>query len=121
VVTIAAVALLLAWTASGIRFIDADRFGVLDGLLMLGGARLVDGSWAVAPPGLLRLSTYPSHGIELPLPGADEAMLRSPDGSRFGFRGWITLRVDLESWRPLHAGCFLSGPSCLRSVSILAF
>jgi tetratricopeptide (TPR) repeat protein len=102
-VILAAVAVVLAWTASGIRLIDTDRFGVLDGPLLMGSARKVEGSWVVAPPALLRLATYPRHGIELPLPGADEAMLRSPDGSRFGFSGWITLRVRQESWRPLHA------------------
>ena len=45
-------------------------------------------------------------------------MLRGADGSRFGFRGWITLRPRLESWREIHeasAGRGLEG-ALLRAV-----
>jgi Flp pilus assembly protein TadD/arylsulfatase A-like enzyme len=95
--------LLLVWLLAGLRRLDHDSFGVLHGPLFGGGAKLVSSSWALAPPGLLRLSVYPRHGIELPLPDASEVMLPAPDGSRFGFKGWITLRANEESWRPLHA------------------
>jgi tetratricopeptide (TPR) repeat protein len=96
-------ALLAVWLLSGLRRIDRDAFGVLHGPAFGGGAILVTSSWTLAPPGLLALSLYPKHGVELPLPSAEEAMLPAPDGSRFGFDGYITLRARQESWRPLHA------------------
>jgi len=95
--------LLLAWVLAGLRTVEPDSFGVLQGPLFLGAARQVDGRWVIAPPGLLRLSVYPRRGVELPLPQAEQAMLRAPDGSRYGFRGWITLRARPEEWRALHA------------------
>jgi tetratricopeptide (TPR) repeat protein len=81
-------------------------------LPLVGGAFRVDGGWALAPVGLLRLSVYPRHGVEIALPQAEEAQLRSPDGSRFGFRGWATLRVREQAWEAVHraaAGAGLRG------------
>jgi tetratricopeptide (TPR) repeat protein len=106
---IAAAVVMAVWLLAGLRRIDRDSFGVLDGPLLGGSATLVTSSWALAPPGLLSLSLYPKHGVELPLPNAAEAMLPAPDGSRFGFQGWITLRAQQESWRPLHAAAKGSG------------
>ena len=91
-----------AWVLAGIRTIDEHEFGVLGGPLFLGSDRLVQGRWVVAPPLLLRLTVYPRYGVELPLPTAERAMLRADDGSRFGFRGWITLRPRQDGWRELH-------------------
>ena len=84
----------LLWLAAGFRNFDAEaRFGVLDGSLL--GARQVriEGGWALAPPALLRLTTYPRSAVELPLPGPEDAGLRSSEGSRFGVSGVVTLRV----------------------------
>ncbi len=104
--------LLLLWLASGVRRIGAESFGVLHGPLLAGGTHRVEGSWVVAPPLLLRLSLYPRHGVELALPGADEAMLRTAEGSRYGFKGWATVRVHDQAWKAMHrsaAGRGLSG------------
>jgi len=95
---------------AGIRSLDPDsEFGVLEGLLLGGSARQVTGSWVLAPPGLLRLTTYPRQGVELALPQADELMLAAADGSRYGFRGWVTVRIRLEKWEELHAACAGAG------------
>jgi len=91
-----------AWLLAGVRSIDDHEFGVLGGPLFLGSERLVQGRWVVAPPFLLHLTVYPRYGVELPLPTAERAMLRASDGSRFGFRGWITLRPRQDGWRELH-------------------
>lgn len=90
------------WLLLGVRTIDDHEFGVLDGPLLFGSERLVDGSWALAPPPFLRLTVYPRYALELPLPSAESAMLRASDGSRYGFRGWITLRPRLDDWNKLH-------------------
>jgi tetratricopeptide (TPR) repeat protein/predicted AlkP superfamily phosphohydrolase/phosphomutase len=105
-VLLAAVAL---WVLGGIRSIDEHEFGVLDGPLLLGSSRLVDGGWTVAPAPLLRLTTYPRYGLELPLPPAESAMLPASDGSRYGFRGWITVRPRLDGWRQLHQAAARDG------------
>jgi len=93
---------LTAYALSGVRHLDEARFGVLDGPLAGSGARQVQGRWAWAPAGLLRLTLYPRTGVELALPQAEEAMIAAPDGSRFGFRGWVTLRVREQEWEALH-------------------
>jgi Tfp pilus assembly protein PilF/predicted AlkP superfamily phosphohydrolase/phosphomutase len=90
------------WLAAGVVRVDPDEITVLHGPLLAGRGVLVDGDWALAPPGLARVSTYPRYGVELPLPRADRAMLRASDGSRFGFQGWVTLRPRPEDWRELH-------------------
>lgn len=94
--------LALIWIGVGVRHLDADEFGVLSGPLAAGRSFHVSGRWAVAPPGLLRLTTYPRRGVELPLPQAAQVMLAAADGSRFGFRGWITVRAREEEWEKLH-------------------
>ena len=81
-----------------------DQFGVLACTLVPRWAFRVDSGIVLAPPGLLSLSMYPELGLELPLPGADRAMLRSSDGSRYGFRGWVTVRPRKDDWRKLHDG-----------------
>lgn len=101
-IALALAVLVGLWLSVGIRSIDDHEFGVLDGPLLFGSERLVEGNWVVAPPLLLRLSVYPRYGLELPLPSAERAMLRATDGSRYGFRGWITLRPRLDGWRELH-------------------
>ncbi len=53
----------------------------------------------LAPPGLVRFSRYPRHGIELTLPQAEEAQVQARDGTRYGFRGFITLRAEPGRWR----------------------
>lgn len=92
----------LVWVAAGFRILGPEQFGVLESPLL--GQRLfrVEGRWALAPPGLFSLSTYPRVGVELRLPGAERAMLRARDGSRFGLRGWATVRPIEESWARLH-------------------
>ena len=57
---------LLVWVGAGLRSLDpSSEFGVIDGPLLGGGADRIDGRWAVAPPGLLRLTRYPLHAVEL--------------------------------------------------------
>ena len=93
---------LAVWSLSGIRRIGERSFGVVDGLIVPGEGLLVDGGLAFAPPFVTRLQTYPSEGVELALPQAESARLPSADGSRYGLRGWITLRPRVESWRQIH-------------------
>jgi Tfp pilus assembly protein PilF/predicted AlkP superfamily phosphohydrolase/phosphomutase len=90
------------WLLAGLRRVGEEQFGVLACTLAPRWARLVEPGFVLAPPGLLRLEVYPEHGLELPLPSADRAMLRGVDGSRYGFRGWITLRPRKDDWRKLH-------------------
>jgi len=98
-----AVLILLLWVAVGIRHVDGEtEFGVLYGPLLGGGARRVSAGWVSAPPGLLRLATYPRREVEVPLPDASTAELEAADGSRYGFRGWATLRADPSLWREVH-------------------
>lgn len=87
------------WLAAGVRGLDPDEFGVLHAPLP-GFPRKVTG-WTVAPPGLIRLVRYPRLAVELPLPQAEALDAPSADGSRFGFRGTITLRTDPSRWRQL--------------------
>ena len=97
---LATAGLLLVWLVGSVRHLDPEReFGVVHGVAP---ARRVDGPWAFVPPLLFQLSLYERQGVELPLPQAQELMLRSPDGSVFGFRGYVTLRARPESWRELH-------------------
>ena len=96
---LAAIALIvLIWVVVGIRRIDDRSFGVIDGLIVPGDGVLVEGGFALSPPWFTRLHTYPRDGVELALPQAELALLRSADGSRFGLRGWITLRAR---WKPV--------------------
>ena len=85
---------LQAWFAAGIRVVDPGmQFAVVEGTLgpwityVSAGSRL-----ALAPPGAFRLTLYPVHAVVLPLPGAEEAMLPSVDGSRYGLKGSATIR-----------------------------
>ena len=95
---------LAAWLGSSLHRIDPrEEIAVLDGGLWPATPILIEGSRALAPHGLLRLHRYPRRPLELSLPRAGEAMLRSSDGSRFGFRGFVELRPREESWRELHA------------------
>lgn len=108
----------MVWIAAGLRPLDsAAEFGVLDGPLLVGGARRIEGGWAVAPPGLVRLTRYPRRSVELSLPPAREAMLLSADGSRFGFEGLITLSPRADEWRKFHA---VSGGQGLRGALLHA-
>jgi len=103
-VAISLVAIVVVWLTLGLRGLNPEsEFGVLDGALLAGRSVRLEGRWALAPPGLFRLTRYPRGGVELELPGADELMLRTDDGRRFGFRGWITVRVQPDAWQRMHA------------------
>ena len=101
--------LTLLWISLGVRELEPAReFGVLDHPF---GPTLVEGRWAVAPPGLARLTRYPA-AEELPLPEAGELDLTDDRGVRYGFRGWVTVRTRPDRWRELHeaaAGRGLAG------------
>lgn len=99
---VAACAAVAVWLAAGLRNLDADEFGVLSGPVPGFLPRLVLSSWTIAPPGLVRLVRYPRLAVQLPLPQAASLDVPSADGSRFGFRGTITLLADPGRWRPLH-------------------
>jgi Tfp pilus assembly protein PilF/predicted AlkP superfamily phosphohydrolase/phosphomutase len=92
------------WLAAGVRQLDPDsEFGVVDGPLLPGGAVRVESAWALAPPLMFELTRYPLRPVELEMPGAADAMLRGVDGSRYGFRGQVTLAAQDDRWRALHA------------------
>jgi hypothetical protein len=90
---------VLVWLLLGFQRIGPQELAVVDGLF---GTRKVDGGWTLAPPGVSRLHRYPAVGVELPLPQAEQAAVPAADGSRFGLRGWATLRVREQDWRRLH-------------------
>jgi tetratricopeptide (TPR) repeat protein len=95
---------LAGWILSGVRPVDPSwELAVVEGPLLRGGAARVRGRLALAPPGLFQLSRYPRWVVELPLPGAAEAMLPSEQGTRYGFRGSVAVEVRPEAWRALHA------------------
>ena len=97
-------AVALVWLASGIRQVDSAReFAVVEGPLTLGRPILVDGPWALAPPGGARCARYATDAQEIALPGAAEAKLIDRRGLRYGFQGWITVRATPPRWRELHA------------------
>ncbi|NIT94151.1 MAG: hypothetical protein GWM91_01220, partial [Actinobacteria bacterium] len=75
--------------AASLRKVEERSFAVLDGPFVP-GAMLVESGWTLAPPLLTRLHPYPRDGVEVALPQAEDAQLRSADGSRYGLRGWIT-------------------------------
>jgi len=110
-VLVAIALIVLAWVALGIRQIDERSFAVIDGPIVPGDGVLVAGGLALSPPWFTRISTYPRDGVELALPQADAALIRATDGSRYGLRGWITLRARVESWREIHAAAAGSGLS----------
>jgi len=96
--------LILIWAAAGIRTLSPDgEFGVLQGPGFLGFPRLAKGTWTISLPGVSRLVRYPKNPVVLPLPQAEGAMIPSADGSRYGFRGWITLRLLPEKWREVSS------------------
>jgi len=103
---------LLAW--AGAFRVDADEFVVVESRVGLGLRKVETGlRWSI--PLLTRRDRYPSQGVELPLPQAEALQLQARDGSRYGFRGWITVRARPESWRELHASSGGEGlPGVLR-------
>ena len=106
-VTIALI-VLVAGLAS-IRQIGDRSFGIIDGPIVPGDGVFVEGGLTLSPPLFTRLHIYPRDGVELALPQAEAALLRSADGSRYGLRGWITVRARVESWREVHAAAAGSG------------
>jgi Flp pilus assembly protein TadD/predicted AlkP superfamily phosphohydrolase/phosphomutase len=82
---------------------------VLSGPLLPSGAIRIDGSLALAPPLLFELTRYPLLAVEVPMPGAEALMLPAEDGSRYGFRGSVAVRVDERRWRALHAAASGAG------------
>ncbi len=101
---IAAIVLVAVWLAAGIRFLSPEsEFGILRGPSFLGYPRLADGGLTVAPPGMVTLIRYPRDPVVLPLPQAEAAMIPGVDGSRYGFRGWATVRLRPEAWADIIA------------------
>lgn len=95
-------AVVAVWIAAGIRRVDPQtEFAVVERPFV--GPTRVDGRWALAPPLLFDSATYPSIGVEIPLPQAAELGAQAADGSLFGLRGFVTLRARPEGWRELHA------------------
>jgi len=80
------VAIAVVWLTLGVRGLNPEsEFGVLEGALLAGRRVRLEGRWALAPPGLLRLTRYPRGGVELELPGADGACVAlwfTPPASR---------------------------------------
>ncbi len=107
---------LLVLLVASVRRIEERSFAVLDGPLVP-GEFLVESGWTLAPPLLTRLQLYPRDGVEVALPQAEQAQLRSADGSRYGLRGWITVRPRIEDWREVHAAAAGRG---MRGVVITA-
>jgi Flp pilus assembly protein TadD/arylsulfatase A-like enzyme len=87
--------LILGWLAAGVRVLDpATSFALVERLHPPGAPRVVDARRVVvAPPGVFRVTVFARDPVELALPDAAQAMLSSPDGSRFGFRGSAVVRA----------------------------
>lgn len=111
-------ALLIGWVAAGIRLCDPKvEFGILTGAGVPGGLVVVDARRVVlAPPGLARWTVFPRAPQQLPLPGAERAMLESADGSRFGLKGTASVAALPERARDLAAAAGGGGlPAVLLS------
>jgi Tfp pilus assembly protein PilF/predicted AlkP superfamily pyrophosphatase or phosphodiesterase len=80
------------------------QFGVIEGPFSRDRMRVkVEGRFALALPGVFRWAAFPRAPQELPLPGAAEALLPSPDGSRFGLSGTAVVSTDPSRARVLVA------------------
>lgn len=87
---------------AGLFEVSDGDFVVVESRLGL-DAKMVEPGRHWAMPVFSRRTHYPSRGTELALPQAEALQLQARDGSRYGFRGWITVRARPESWRELHA------------------
>jgi tetratricopeptide (TPR) repeat protein len=96
---------LAGWILSGVRLIDpTTRFGVIEGPFSRDRTRVKeDGRFAWALPGPYRWTVFPRAPQELPLPDAAQALLPSPDGSRFGLSGTAVVSAVPSRARALVA------------------
>ena len=110
---------VLVWLAAGVRQLDrSTEFGVVDGVLPGGFLPFrTDRAVAIAPPGLARLTRYPRGAVEIDLPGAAEAGIPGPDGSRYGLRGSAVVEIRSDRWRSVHQAAAGRG---LRGVLLAA-
>jgi tetratricopeptide (TPR) repeat protein/predicted AlkP superfamily pyrophosphatase or phosphodiesterase len=78
-----ALILVAIWLAAGLHRLEPDgRATVLDSPVGLAEPRLVEPGWHLAPPGLLRLTSYPLESATLEVrPGAQGASLATREGS----------------------------------------
>ncbi len=98
------VLLFAAWLASGIRRTGPDEGSiVLDAPLGFPAARLVEPGWHLAPPGLLRLTTYPEDGRTFTLnAGEHDRTLITNEGTAILTTVTVHYRVDPERVLELH-------------------
>jgi Flp pilus assembly protein TadD/predicted AlkP superfamily phosphohydrolase/phosphomutase len=95
---------LALWLASGLRQLAPEsEFGVLDGPISGLFPMRVERARILAPPGIVRLTRYPSGAVEVAMPSSPEARISGPDGSRYRLEGTATLRIRPEAWRAAHS------------------
>lgn len=98
--------LLSLWMAAGIRRIDvAEGQAIRDSPLGILAPVVVAPGWHFAPPGIVRLSTYPTGGATygFTLGGDDASALVSREGIALLTAGTIRYRVEPERILEAHA------------------
>ena len=78
-VFVAIALILIVGVLVSVRRIDERSFGILDGAIVPPAGVLVAGGLTLSPPLLTRLHIYPRDGVELALPQAEDALLRSAE------------------------------------------
>jgi tetratricopeptide (TPR) repeat protein/arylsulfatase A-like enzyme len=94
------------WLAAGITRVEPeDGLAVLDSPLGILGPRLADPGWHLTPPGLLRLSRYPSESdtYAFETGRSEDTRLVSREGIEVVARGTVLYRVDPERVLEVHA------------------
>jgi Flp pilus assembly protein TadD/predicted AlkP superfamily phosphohydrolase/phosphomutase len=83
---------------------EANRITVLDSPLLPLVPRVVPPGWRLAPPGLLRLTSYPSgtQSMAFALPRPGEGRLSTSEGVGVGVEGNLSYRVPEEAVLSLH-------------------
>jgi Tfp pilus assembly protein PilF/predicted AlkP superfamily phosphohydrolase/phosphomutase len=97
--------LVAVWGLLGLTRTDAGRWlAVLDSPLGILKPRLLQPGWHLAPPGLLRISLYPSEPVTLSFRAGerDEGPLVTREGVEVGADGTIRYRVDPDLALEVH-------------------
>ena len=97
--------LLAAWLATGIRRIEPENgLAVLDSPIGVLNARLAGPGWHLVPPGLLRLSLYPTDSDTFTFEAGRRGNERlvSREGIEIVARGTVLYRVDPERVLEVH-------------------
>ena len=96
--------LLALWLGAGIRYVTPEQQAlVLDSPFGLLEPRSVAPGWQLAPPGLLRLSAYPTRAVSYRFAlGGDALPLVSREGLEVSIEGNLSYRIEPERVLEIH-------------------